>query len=79
MADEFSFRISVESARKWHALAERRRRHFVDLYRSERWRRYYTEEAFLAHMRDVIQAVEHWTKVLERWPNNGEPVTSAAA
>ena len=36
----------VESVRKWHSLAERRRRHFVELYRSERWKRYYTEEEF---------------------------------
>ena len=50
--------------RKWHALAERRRRHFVELYRSERWRRYYTEEAFLTLMREAIQNVEIWAKVL---------------
>ena len=61
-----SVRTSIETVRKWHALAERRRRHFVELYRSERWRRYYTEEAFLAAMRDVIQNAETWGKILER-------------
>jgi uncharacterized repeat protein (TIGR03809 family) len=55
---------SLDTVRKWHSLAERRRRHFVELYRSDRWRRYYTEEAFLAQMRDVIQSVEVWEKVL---------------
>ena len=55
-----------ESARKWHALAERRRRHYVELYRSERWRRYFGEEAFLLLMRDAIQNVETWAKILER-------------
>ena len=65
---------SVESVRKWHALAERRRRHFVELYRSERWRRYYSEEAFLSQMRDVIQNVEAWDKVLEQSPErSAEP------
>jgi uncharacterized repeat protein (TIGR03809 family) len=65
---------SVESVRKWHALAERRRRHFVELYRSERWRRYYSEEAFLSQMRDVIQNVETWDKVLGQNPReDGEP------
>ena len=64
MAQELPVRTSVEMARKWHALAERRRRHFVDLYRSDRWRRYYTEEQFLLQMRDVIQNVEAWEKVL---------------
>lgn len=65
MAGERSVQTSVETVRKWHSLAERRRRHFVELYRSERWRRYYTEEAFLAQMRDVIQSVEVWEKVLQ--------------
>ena len=60
-----SVQTSVETVRKWHSLAERRRRHFVELYRSERWRRYYTEEAFLAQMREVIQSVESWEKVLQ--------------
>jgi uncharacterized repeat protein (TIGR03809 family) len=55
----------IESVRKWYALAERRRNHFVELYRSERWRRYYSEDAFRAHMKDVIQNVETWGKVLE--------------
>ena len=41
-------------------------RDFVELYRSERWRRYYSEEAFLAHMREVIQSVEVWEKVLHQ-------------
>jgi hypothetical protein len=68
MAQEIPVRTSVETARKWHALAERRRRHFVDLYRSERWRRYYSEAAFLAQMRDVIESVEMWAKVIERAP-----------
>ena len=63
---ETSFHTSVDAARKWHALAERRRRHYVELYRSERWRRYFTEEAFLLRMRDVIQNAENWTNILER-------------
>jgi len=68
MAQELQVRTSAETARKWHALAERRRRHFVDLYRSERWRRYYSEESFLAQMRDVIETVEMWAKVIDHAP-----------
>ena len=71
MAGESSYRTPVEAARKWHALAERRRRHYVELYRSERWRRYYSEEAFLAQMRDVIQNVEHWAQMLDLPPAQG--------
>ena len=66
MLGENSFRMSIETVRKLHALAERRRRHYVELYRSERWRRYFTEEAFLLRMRDVIQNAEHWARILER-------------
>ena len=61
----------IESVRKWHALAERRRRHFVELYRSERWRRYYSEEAFMLQMRDVIRNVEAWDEVLGNSPAEG--------
>ena len=61
-----SVRTPVESVRKWHSLAERRRRDFVELYRSERWKRYYTEEEFRAHMREVDANVEMWEQVLHR-------------
>lgn len=58
--------MSVEAVRKWHALAERRRRHYVELYRSDKWRRHYSEEAFAALMREVIENVESWARVLEQ-------------
>lgn len=73
MADA-SLQTSVDSVRKWHSLAERRRRHFVELYRSERWRRYYTEESFAEQMRDVIHNVEVWEKVLHQ--TAGAPVAA---
>ena len=66
MLGEASFRMSVETVRKLHTLAERRRRHYVELYRSERWRRYFTEDAFLLRMRDVIQNAETWANILAR-------------
>ena len=40
-------------ALKWRALAEQRCAHFDDLYRSGRWKRYYTEEEFLAELRQT--------------------------
>jgi uncharacterized repeat protein (TIGR03809 family) len=76
MAD-IALRSSQETVRKWHALAERRRRHYVELYRSERWRRYFTEEAFLLRMRDVIQNVETWAKILERMTETHEGAKAA--
>ena len=74
---ETAFRGSIESARKWHALAERRRRHYVELYRSERWRRYFSEEAFLLLMRDAIQNVETWAKILERMTDTRDTARAA--
>ena len=49
---------------RWRSLAERRRAHFVELYKSGRWKRYYTEEAFQAHMREVVRGVEAWTGMI---------------
>ena len=50
-------------ARKWHALAKRRRDHLVELYDSGRWRRYFNEETFRAHMRAAVREVEDWQGV----------------
>ena len=50
-------------AQKWSDLAERRRDYFIELYRSGRWKHYYTEEQFLDQMRDVISDAERWAKI----------------
>jgi len=50
-------------ARKWRDLADRRRAYFVELYRSGRWKHYYTEEQFLVRMREVIYAAETWAQL----------------
>jgi uncharacterized repeat protein (TIGR03809 family) len=54
----------VQVARKWHALAERQRAYYVELYRSDRWRRFYSDEAFHAQMKAAVQNVETWDQVL---------------
>ena len=77
MVPERSVQTSIETVRKWHALAERRRRHFVELYRSERWRRYFKEETFLLLMRDAIQNAENWAKILERMSGPREDAKAA--
>ena len=77
MRGETSVRTSIDTVRKWHMLAERRRRHYVELYRSERWRRYFTEEAFLLRMRDVIQNAETWANILERMTEPREEAQAA--
>jgi hypothetical protein len=51
-------------ARKWHALAQRRRAYYAELYRSGRWTLYYdSREAFARHMLDVIKVAKIWAKL----------------
>jgi uncharacterized repeat protein (TIGR03809 family) len=51
-------------ARKWHALAERRRKHLAELYEDGTWKRYYTEETLRARMREAAREVEHWSAAI---------------
>jgi uncharacterized repeat protein (TIGR03809 family) len=60
---------------RWRSLAERRRAHFVELYKSGWWNRYYTEEAFQAHMRELVRGVEAWTSVIS--PGATKPTSSS--
>jgi uncharacterized repeat protein (TIGR03809 family) len=50
-------------SQKWRELAERRRAHFVELYRTGRWKHYYTEEEFVSRMRDVFHAADAWERL----------------
>lgn len=50
----------TEIAQKWHDLAQRRLDYYTELYRSGRWRHYYTQEAFAVRMLDVIAAAKKW-------------------
>ena len=45
---------------QWHDLAERRLADYTELYRSGRWRLYFTQEDFAVRMRDVIKVVKTW-------------------
>lgn len=60
-------------ARKWHALAQRRRNHLAELYRSGAWQRYLTEETLRTQMREAVREVEHWSAML-----GDEPAAEAA-
>ena len=50
-------------ALKWRSLAEQRRDHHFDLYRSGRWVHYYTEEEFLTELRKAVALAEHWAEI----------------
>ena len=50
-------------ALKWHDLAQRRLDYYTELYRSGRWRHYYTQERFAVRMLDVINAARKWRRL----------------
>lgn len=70
-----------EVAQKWRALAQRRRAHFVELYHTGRWKRYYSEEQFLLKMREAIKATDRWAQIAPTPPRTGasEPSRVQAA
>jgi uncharacterized repeat protein (TIGR03809 family) len=50
-------------ARRWHALAERRRAHVIELRESGRWKHYYTAEALLDALREAVNMRDAWAKI----------------
>lgn len=72
-----------EIVRKWHDLAQRRLDYFTELYRSGRWRHYYTQERFAVRMLDVIRAAKAWSDLAakpraKRPPERDDDMRSAA-
>jgi uncharacterized repeat protein (TIGR03809 family) len=55
-----------EISQKWRDLADRRLAYFTELYRSGRWKHYYTPESFSARMRDVVKAAKVWSNLADR-------------
>jgi uncharacterized repeat protein (TIGR03809 family) len=60
MAGNGGPRKAGDIARQLQALAERRRQHLLELHRSGRWRRYYSEDQFMGHMRDSVRDIAWW-------------------
>ncbi len=50
-------------ARKWLALAERRRAHVFELRDSGRWKHYYTSEQLLEAIRETIRSRDQWARI----------------
>jgi uncharacterized repeat protein (TIGR03809 family) len=50
-------------ARKWLALAERRRAHVIELRETGRWRHYYTPEEYLEALREAIASRDEWARL----------------
>jgi uncharacterized repeat protein (TIGR03809 family) len=68
-------------ARKWHALAERRRNHLAELYQSGAWQRYFTEDTLRSQMREAVREVNHWGAMLDEQPvaEEGHPEARSAS
>ncbi len=59
------FRLD-QISQKWRDLADRRLAYFTELYRSGRWKHYYTPEDFAERMRDVVKAAKVWANLADR-------------
>jgi uncharacterized repeat protein (TIGR03809 family) len=53
-------------ALKWRDIAEQRRDHHLDLYKSGRWQHYYTDEEFLVEMCQAVAIADRWAKIAPR-------------
>jgi len=64
MDSRLQLRGIEDVARRWHALAERRRAHFDELQSSGRWRKYYREYNFTRQMQETARLAEAWHQVV---------------
>jgi len=68
---------------RWRDLAERRLEYLTELFESGRWRRYYSERAFLENIQEAKAAVALWRNLsmpqaIPAGGSNGEAVALAA-
>jgi hypothetical protein len=56
---------------KWRSLIERRRAHFIELYLTGRWKRYYEEEQFLTIFRETMTIADRWNEIAPK-PGDGD-------
>ena len=66
MANRTDVARGREIVARWCSLAEARLEHLTELFESGRWRRYYSELAFLENIREAKAAVETWRDLLTR-------------
>ncbi|MGA8901789.1 TIGR03809 family protein [Bradyrhizobium sp.] len=66
MASQTDVAKGREIVARWCNLAEKRLEYLTELFNSGRWRRFHSEEAFLANIREAKTAVETWRDLLSR-------------
>lgn len=59
-------------ARKWLALAERRRAHVFELRESGRWKHYYTPDQLLEAMHEAVRSRDAWAELASLSPQDSE-------
>jgi hypothetical protein len=59
-------------ARKWLALAERRRAHFIELSDSGRWRHYFTPVELDLELRRASLLRDQWARIAGLLPDDEE-------
>jgi uncharacterized repeat protein (TIGR03809 family) len=63
---------------RWQVLAERRLAYLADLFETGRWRRYYSDDAFLENVREAKAAVGAWRKLSRSGIDDEPPATEVA-
>jgi uncharacterized repeat protein (TIGR03809 family) len=53
-------------SQKWRLLADRRLMDLVELYKSGRWNRYFSAEAFLLHIERAVDSSARWAEIAPR-------------
>ena len=59
-------------ALKWRNLAVQRRDHHFELYRSGRWKHYYTDAEFIVCLREATVAANRWVQIAPRPEDFGQ-------
>src|SRR5580692_3645632 len=55
-----------EIVARWCNLAEQRLEYLTELFETGRWRRFYSEQAFLENVREAKDAAEAWRELMLR-------------
>ena len=66
MASQLEVTIGREIVARWCNLAEQRLEYLTELFDTGRWRRFYSEQAFLENIREAKAVVETWRDLLSR-------------
>jgi hypothetical protein len=64
MAASIPSHIPDDVVRGWAVLAEQQRAHYEDLYRTGRWKHYYSEAQFRIRVRRAVELCDAWQAII---------------